>query len=54
MVLVATLLGAHHYNANAGISSYIIYHTTSIASVTNKSNDNNHCLYSLEDRMEDW
>ena len=52
MVLVATLLGAHHYKASTGFSSYIIDHTTSIASLTNKFNDNN--LHSLEDRMEDW
>ena len=58
MVPVATLLGAQHYKASAGFSSHNKYRTTNIATLTNikspKNSDNNQCLYSPEDRMEDW
>ena len=59
MVPVATLLGAQHYRASAGFSSPNKYRTTNIATLTNikkseKFSDNNQCLYSPEDRMEDW
>ena len=57
MVPVATLLGAQHYKASTGFSSNK-YRTTNIATLTNiknlKKSDNNQCLYSPEDRMEDW
>ena len=52
MVLVATLLGAQRYKASTGFSSPNKYHTTNIATLTKKSDDNQ-CLYSSEDRMED-
>ena len=55
MVPVATLLGAQHYKASAGFSSPNKYCTTNIATLTNiKKSDNNQCLYSPEDHMEDW
>ena len=59
MVPVATLLGAQHYKASTGFSSPNKYRTTNIATLTNikkslKKSDNNQCLYSPEDRMEDW
>ena len=56
MVPVVTLLGAQHYKASTGFSSPNKYRTTNIATLTNiKKSDNNHqCLYSPEDRMEDW
>ena len=57
MVPVATLLGAQHYKASTGFSSPNKYHTTNIATNTKKSekkSDNNQCLYSSEDCMEDW
>ena len=56
MVPVATLLGAQHYKANTGFSSNKS-RTTNIATLTKKSkkkSDNNQCLYSPEDRMENW
>ena len=37
MVPVTTLLSAQHYKASTGFSSPSIYHTTNIASLTNKS-----------------
>ena len=46
MVPVATLLGDQHYKAITGFS------LTKIKSP--KKSDNNQCLYSPEDRMEDW
>ena len=59
MVPVATLLGAQHYKASTGFSSPNKYRTTNIATLTKinkvrKKSDNNQCLYSPEDRMEDW
>ena len=61
MVPVATLLGAQHYKASTGFYSPNKYCTTNIATLTKKKNqslkkksDNSHCLYSPEDRMEDW
>ena len=55
MAPVATLLGAQHYKASTGFSSPNKYRTTNIATLTNiKKSDNNQCLYSPEDRMEDW
>ena len=55
MVPVATLLGAQHYKASTGLSSPNKYRTTNIATLTKiKESDNNQCLYSPEDRMEDW
>ena len=59
MVPVATLHGAQHYKASTGLSSPNTYRTTNFATLakTNKSekkSDNNQCLYSQEDRMEDW
>ena len=55
MVQVATLLGAQHYKASTGFSSPNKYRTTNIATLTNiKKSDNNQCMYSPEDRMEDW
>ena len=58
MVPMATLLGAQHYKASTGFSSPNKYRTTNIATLTNiksqKKSDNNQCLYSPEDRMEDW
>ena len=54
MVPVATLLGAQHYKASTDFSSPNNYRTTNIATLTNiKKSDNNQCLYSPEDRMED-
>ena len=59
MVPVATLLGAQHYKASTGFSAPNKYRTTNIATLPNikkygKKADNNQCLYTLEDRMEDW
>ena len=55
MVPVATLLGAQHYMASTGFSSPNKYRTANIGTLTNiKKSDNNQCLYSPEDRMEDW
>ena len=54
-VPVATLLGAQHYKASAGFSSPNKYRTTNIATLTNiKKSEKFQCLYSPEDRMEDW
>ena len=63
MVPVA-MLGAQHYKASTGSSSNK-YRTTNIATLTKRSIQkeckkksliqcNNQCLYSSEDRMEDW
>ena len=57
MVSVATLLGVKHYKTITGSSSNK-YRTTNIATFKKKSvrkekSDNNQCLYSSEDRMED-
>ena len=54
MVPVATLLGTQHYKANIGFSSPNKSRTTNTASLTIKKSDNNQCLYSSEDGMEDW
>ena len=61
MVPVATLLGAQHYKASTGLSSpKTKYSITNIACLilkcpnNKKRSENNQCLYSLEDRMEDW
>ena len=59
MVPVATLLGAQYHKASTGFSSPNTYHTTNFATLakinkSEKRSDNNQCLYSLEDRMEDW
>ena len=55
MVPVATLLGAQHYKAGTGFSSPNKYCTTNFATLTQKKlSDNNQCLYSLEDHMEEW
>ena len=58
MVPVATLLCAQHYKANTGFSCPNKYRTTNIATLTNikksEKSDNNQCMYSPEDRMEDW
>ena len=57
MVPVATLLCAQYYKAITGFSSPYKYCTTNIATLTKKSekkSDNSQCLYSSEDRMEDW
>ena len=58
MVQVATLLGAQHYKASTGFSSPNKYRTTNIATLTNikksEKSDKNQCMYSPEDRMEDW
>ena len=56
MVLVATLLGAQHYKVSTGFSSPNKYRTINIATLTKvkKESDNNQCLYSPEERMEDW
>ena len=56
MVPVATLLGAQYYKASTGFSS-----PNNVAQLTlqhshtkvRKKSDNNQCLYSPEDRMED-
>ena len=52
MVPVATLIGAQHYKASTGFSSPNKYRKTNITTLTRKSDDQ--CLYSPEDRMEDW
>ena len=60
MVPVATLLGAQHYKASTGFSSPNKHRTTIIATLTKRpkkkevKSDNNQCMYSSEDRMEDW
>ena len=59
MVPVATLLGAQYYKASTGFSSPNKNCTTNIATLTKnkksgKKSDNSQCLYSSEDRMEDW
>ena len=58
MVPEAALLGAQYYKASTGFSSPNKYCTTNIATLTKKfkkiKSDNNQCLYSSEDRMEDW
>ena len=59
MVPVATLLGAQYCKAITGFSSPNKYYTTNIATLTKKQkskkkSDNSQCLYSPEDRMEDW
>ena len=57
MIPVATLLGAQHYQARAGFSSPNKYCITNFAKhlqKKTKESDNNQCLYSPEDRMEDW
>ena len=58
MVPVATLLGAQNYKESTGFSSPNKYRTTNIATLTKKSptkkSENNQCLFSPEDRMEDW
>ena len=58
MVPVATFLGAQHYKASTGFHSPNLHRTTIIATLTKSptkvKSDNNQCLYSLEDRMEDW
>ena len=59
MVPVATLLGAQQYKASTGFSSLNTYRITNFATLakinkSEKKSDNNQCLYSLEDRMEDW
>ena len=59
IVPVATLLGAQHYKASTGFSSPKNYRTTNFATLgkiktSPKKSDNNQCLYSPEDRMEDW
>ena len=55
---MATLLGAQHYKASTGFSSPNAYRTTNFATLakinkSEKKSDNNQCLYSPEDRMED-
>ena len=58
MVPVATLLGAQHYRARTGFSSPN-KHRTNITTTLTKSpkkrvkSDNNQCLYSSEDLMEE-
>ena len=58
MVPVATLLGAQHYKASTGFSSPNKYRTLTLHTYKRKKSlkksDNNQCLYSPEDRMEDW
>ena len=58
MVPVATLLGAQHYKASTGFSSPNKHRTAIIATLTKSpkkvKSDNNQCLFSSEDRMEDW
>ena len=59
MVPVATLLGAQHlYKASTGFSSPNKYSATITSQHLQKSlkrkSDNNRCLYSSEDLMEDW
>ena len=56
MVPVAALLGAQHYKASTGFSSPNKHRTTSTNKKSEKKveSDNNQCLYSSEDRMEDW
>ena len=59
IVPVATLLGAQHYKASTGIFFPNTHRTTSYATLAKlnkpeKKSDNNQCLYSPEDRMEDW
>ena len=59
IVPMATLLGARYYKASTGFSSPHKYRTANNATLTKnnrslKKSDNNQCLYSREDRMEDW
>ena len=64
MVPVATLLGAQYYKASTGFSSPNKYCTTNLAILTKKKKKKkvpkkslvivNVCMYSSEDRMEDW
>ena len=58
MVPVATFLGAQYYKASNGFfSSTNIAQLTMRHSQNNRSlkkSDDNQCLYSPEDRMEDW
>ena len=59
MVPMATLFGAQHYKASTGFSSPHTYRTTNFATLAKiktspKKSDNNQCLYSPDDRMEDW
>ena len=53
MVPVATLVGNQHYKASPGFSSPNKYRNTYTKNKQKKS-DNDQCLYSQEDRMEDW
>ena len=58
MVPEATFLGAQYYKASTVFSSPNKYRTTIIATLTKSpkkvKSDNNQCLYSPEDHMEDW
>ena len=58
MIPVATLLGAQHYKASTGFSSPNKHRTTIIATLAKNpkkiKSDNNQCLYSSEDRIQDW
>ena len=58
MVPVATLLGAQHYKASTGFYSpnktLQNYHRNTNKKSEKVKSDNNQCLCSLEDRMEDW
>ena len=57
MVPVATLLGAQHYKASTGFSSPDTYRTINfalLAKINKSEKSNNQCLYSPDDRMEDW
>ena len=58
VVPVATLLGAQHYKASTGFSSPNKYCATITLQHLQRSlkrkSDNNQCLYSPEDCMEDW
>ena len=62
MIPVATLLGVQHYGANTDVSSpkNSITNIACLAKNVTKSLTGNkqsvdyECLYSLEDRMEDW
>ena len=54
---VATLLGTQHYKANTGFTSPNKISQTNVEPLTRKSlkkSDNNQCLYSPKDHMEDW
>ena len=54
MVPMATLLGAQHYKASIGFFSPNKYHNNMAKLTKTKKSDNNQCLYSPEDRMEEW